>query len=304
MTRHKFRVYQEQEFKDILMCMVTAGADVFTSNWERRTVSQFACIHGHEEIWREVLSECGYDPDTVFRLENDFWSRLPLFWPGTRSKIAAENVFSTTAPVVRPTKLSFKEYSRQRRSLECVQKVYSSEEIDIQDLWRERDEFWGSILEGSDSEDYESVSSEEDFADDRYDETENGECGSANRVYGVGKDYSSEHEDFMSQNNGDEARGIREQHNTWTASYVDHRPVVERQNITSIPGTQMIRHRQRTPSSELKIWPSESRKLSLGTRSGCSCPLHTGETAERRLSDDDLEAWTPNCGPATVVRNI
>jgi hypothetical protein len=165
-TRIQFPNYQEEEFKDILMCMVTAGADVAASNGNRRTVSQTAVKYGHEELWREVLAECGYDPDAVFCLEHEFDCLKDNFsivsWVYNCRKFHGMRAFSTATPVVRSTKLSFAEYRRQRKSLDCVQKVYSREGRDIEKVWRDRDEFWESIVESPDSEDYDWVSVEED----------------------------------------------------------------------------------------------------------------------------------------------
>src|ERR1700738_3026682 len=62
MEKDNFRAYQEDEFKDILMCMVTAGVDLSACDMCGKTASQTAVQHGHEELWREVLAECGYDP--------------------------------------------------------------------------------------------------------------------------------------------------------------------------------------------------------------------------------------------------
>jgi len=149
-TLFEYLAYEEEEFKDILMCMVTAGADVYASNWHGKTVSHIACEYGYEELWREVLAECGYNPDEVFSLENEFGTDFRKY-PGVR-------VFSTTAPVVRSTKLSFKEYGRQRKSLDCVRKVYSCEETGILEVWRDRSEFCEAGLESSDSENDEWVS--------------------------------------------------------------------------------------------------------------------------------------------------
>jgi hypothetical protein len=97
--------YYEEEFKDILMCMVTAGADVFASNDKGQTVSQVACENGKVDLWREVLGECGYDPDEVFCPEDCFDGKWEF--PGM-------GVFSAMATNVRSTKLPFAKYGQQR----------------------------------------------------------------------------------------------------------------------------------------------------------------------------------------------
>ena len=205
-----FAAYQEEEFKDILMCMVTAGADVFASDDCGRTASQTAVMYGHEELWREVLTECGYDPDAVFCLKHEFDCIKDNLSIGVNycccQEIRGARAFSTATPVVRSIKLSFTEYSRQRKLLDCVQKVYSREERDIKKIWRDCDEFWGSIAESSDSEDYEWVSVEEDDDDegdekdhdeDEYD-CELDECSSG------GEDYHDENYEYGGDNMGEE----------------------------------------------------------------------------------------------------
>jgi hypothetical protein len=182
MTKDKFSAYQEEEFKDILMCMITAGADVYASDQGGMTVSQTACIFGQEELWREVLAECGYDPDEVFSIENEFRPMGFQSCPG-------ERVFSTVAPYVRPTKLSFKEYSEQRKLLDCVKKVYSREYVDSSVVGQECREFWESVIESSDSEDYEWAS---DMGEDEDDTDE---------VYSDdNEEYSSEDEEYDDDN--------------------------------------------------------------------------------------------------------
>ena len=185
MTKYDFRNYQEEEFRDILMCIVTAGADVYASDKDEHTVSQVACMSGREELWREVLAECGYNPDSVFSIKHDFNPKGFQKYPGI-------GVFSATAPVVRSTKLSFKEYSQQRKSLDCVQKVYSREDIDINAIRREAVQFWESINESSDSEDYEWVSVEEDDNDQRDEEDDEDEYGMEGEEYSSGDEESSD----------------------------------------------------------------------------------------------------------------
>lgn len=128
--------------------MVTAGADVHGSDKWGETVSHLACEFGHEELWREVLAKCGYDPDEVYSLENDFRHMYFQRRPGV-------GVFVAATPDVRSTKLSFKEYGRQRKSLDCVRKVYSREEVNYRAVWKECKDIWETRIETSDSEDCE-----------------------------------------------------------------------------------------------------------------------------------------------------
>jgi hypothetical protein len=170
--------YQE-EYKDILMCMVTAGASVYTSDKLGWTASQTACEYGHEELWREVLAECGYDPDEVFSLEDDFCqehsgrgvcAECGYDPDGAFSlnhdiqKHPGMGVFAAMPLKVRPWKLSFKEYGRQRKSFDCVRRVYNREEAYYHVKWEEQRLFWETYVELSDSEDDEWAS----FNDDEY----------------------------------------------------------------------------------------------------------------------------------------
>ena len=64
------------ELKDILLLLMTAGADVCVSNNYAETPSDIAWSWNHEREWREALEECGYDPDEVDDAEeqNVSWS--------------------------------------------------------------------------------------------------------------------------------------------------------------------------------------------------------------------------------------
>jgi len=161
-TKDAFSAYQENEFKDILMCIVTAGGDVYAADEDGMTVSQTACQYGHEELWREVLAECGYNPGEVFSLEGDFG----------RSNFREHRrmgVFAAATPNVRSTKLSFKEYGQQRKSLDCVRKVYCREKADFWAVQRECYNFWDTYFETSDTEDYYEWGSVDD---ERYNDDE------------------------------------------------------------------------------------------------------------------------------------
>ncbi|KAK5084924.1 hypothetical protein LTR70_006387 [Exophiala xenobiotica] len=77
------RVYQnpvndkyDGELKDILLLLMTAGADVYARNIYEETPSDIARSWNHEREWREALEECGYDPDEVEDAEeqNISWS--------------------------------------------------------------------------------------------------------------------------------------------------------------------------------------------------------------------------------------
>jgi len=64
------------ELKDILLLLMTAGADVYARNNYAETPSDIARSWNHGREWREALEECGYDPDEVDDAEeqNVSWS--------------------------------------------------------------------------------------------------------------------------------------------------------------------------------------------------------------------------------------
>ncbi|OQV01081.1 Ankyrin repeat-containing protein isoform 1 [Cladophialophora immunda] len=53
------------ELKDLLMLLITAGADVFAVNAFGKSVSKMALKTGHSVEWKEALEECGYDVSNV-----------------------------------------------------------------------------------------------------------------------------------------------------------------------------------------------------------------------------------------------
>ena len=64
--RVRLNTFQPQnELRDILTLMITAGADIYAINEGGTTVSQVAHAEGHYQILVEVLETCGYDADKV-----------------------------------------------------------------------------------------------------------------------------------------------------------------------------------------------------------------------------------------------
>ncbi|KIW82883.1 hypothetical protein Z517_02126 [Fonsecaea pedrosoi CBS 271.37] len=53
------------QLKDVLMLLVTAGADVFAVNRSGESVSDVAIKLGYSVEWKETLEECGYDVSNV-----------------------------------------------------------------------------------------------------------------------------------------------------------------------------------------------------------------------------------------------
>jgi hypothetical protein len=95
------------QIKDALMCLVTAGADVYACDISGRSVSETACEAACEELWIEVLAECGYDPDPIIQRLDHHYHR----------ENAGLGTFATIFPEIRSTRLSFAEYRKRRRPL-------------------------------------------------------------------------------------------------------------------------------------------------------------------------------------------
>jgi hypothetical protein len=161
--------YEQQIFKDILMSLVTAGADINAYDKSLGTLSEIVCKHGHEEIWLEVLAECGYDIELVLATLKNYqeYQRYP-----------GMGCFPVVLPPVRLIKLSFAEYCEQRKSLECVRHADSFES------WNDRIKtfkFLELLEEYSDSEDYD-LRNDGMKSDDSDDDESNGEHESEDKA--------------------------------------------------------------------------------------------------------------------------
>jgi hypothetical protein len=102
--------YNEPYFVSVLMAMITAGADINAVEDCGLTISDYVCLFNHEEIWIQVLAECGYDPWEVFTLENKYLRQYPGI-----------DVFSAAKVTTRLRKLSFEEYFSHRDSIKDVE---------------------------------------------------------------------------------------------------------------------------------------------------------------------------------------
>lgn len=58
-------IRQHLELEDILMLLVTAGADVYAIDDFGISISEVAINRGHQKLWETVLTSCGYDIDEV-----------------------------------------------------------------------------------------------------------------------------------------------------------------------------------------------------------------------------------------------
>lgn len=95
-------LHSDGELKDILMLLVSAGADVYAVNDLGESPSDIAWRNDHEREWREALEECGYDPDEVDLHEEE----EATCWT---SGIDASTI------KVQPEHLSFSEYLEIRK---------------------------------------------------------------------------------------------------------------------------------------------------------------------------------------------
>jgi hypothetical protein len=93
-----------RELKDILMLLVTAGADVYAVNDYGVTVSQYARQNGYTPLWYNVLKTCGYDVKDV--CQESYTSH------GWSSSV---DVSLNRRQSVRTPKLSFSEYLEIRK---------------------------------------------------------------------------------------------------------------------------------------------------------------------------------------------
>jgi len=119
---------RKAELKDILLLMITAGADVCAVNDCGITVSDVAHQFGHCQIWTDVLEACGYDVDEV-RQGTD----ISLGWS------SAVEPPRTRQPGERASKLSFADYLKQRKAFCSSTEIidYQNAEDDLVQEYRE-----------------------------------------------------------------------------------------------------------------------------------------------------------------------
>lgn len=161
--------HREQMY-DVLMVLLTAGADVYATTKCGRTVSYFARKHGYGDLWRQVLGECGYD------------TRPPLIF--CRPHFGLYALHEEICPRQR-CKLSFEEYCR-RRSLSP-----RFEELDSDD-------------EGHESEDDDTAEYDDGAREDG--ENENWSRGYAEFDYDENRDENEGVDITDSENYGEESR--------------------------------------------------------------------------------------------------
>jgi hypothetical protein len=92
-----------QELKDILMLLITAGADVLAVNDDGDCASDIAVRYGNRSEWEEALQECGYDLKDVLKC-------------GHGENRGQSTAVDFTTSVVNHSLLTFSEYLEIRKS--------------------------------------------------------------------------------------------------------------------------------------------------------------------------------------------
>jgi ankyrin repeat protein len=129
----------EKELPDILMILVTGGADVFATNHHGDTVSHAALRSGYTYIWKQVLEDCGYNAEAVL-------SYSPIWTAGLNDQ-------QEEALLSQRSKLSLKDYCQRRILLPRFEELDSDNEEDDYDSdatgWHESEEhFYRGYTDG------------------------------------------------------------------------------------------------------------------------------------------------------------
>lgn len=119
----KTRLERQTVLKDILMLMITAGADVQAVNDNGDTVSYVAHWFGHDQIWAEVLEACGYDVERTHQETN----------VGLGRSSAVENLH-TGHSTGWTSKLSFADYVKQRQTFCQPTEVFDYEDAEEEQI--------------------------------------------------------------------------------------------------------------------------------------------------------------------------
>lgn len=107
------RRFAEKELPDILMVLVTGGADVFATNDCGDTVSHAALRSGYTYIWKQVLRDCGYNAEAVL-------SYSPIWSAGLNDQ-------QEEALLSQRSKLSLKDYRQHRIQLPRFEELSDSD---------------------------------------------------------------------------------------------------------------------------------------------------------------------------------
>ena len=139
----KSRLERKDDLRDILMLMITAGADVYAINDNGETVSAIAHLRGHFKMWSEVLEACGYDVYKVYA--------------GEEISIGWSSAVDSARTGLRAERLSFKQYLEQRKAFSRVEEVWDCEDAEEEQVREMRLQ----SLDWDDSDDDESGEGQE-----------------------------------------------------------------------------------------------------------------------------------------------
>jgi hypothetical protein len=113
------------ELRDVLMLLVTAGADVYAINDHDLSVSEMADVHDHISTWTAVLTTCGVEIEEVRR---DRFLNRPL-----SSSIAPELQEASCVSRQR-SKISLHDYLQGRISESSITAIGSTEDLEVKVL--------------------------------------------------------------------------------------------------------------------------------------------------------------------------
>ena len=131
--------------KDIVILMITAGADVCAVDWKGKSVSDVAVRSGHQTLWTEALRYCGIDVKDVSAKTKADAARSTALSPE----------YSQPPKSVR-SKMSLEEYMERRKAFRVP------EERDLERMNPELDS-----SEDDESENEDLKSRESHFEDDK-----------------------------------------------------------------------------------------------------------------------------------------
>jgi hypothetical protein len=163
-----------EELKDILMLLITAGADVLAVNDGGHCASDIAVRYGNRSEWEEALQECGYDLKEVLKCrhrENEGQSTAIDF---TTSAVNHSLLTLSEYLEIRKSRQLHLEVAPEENYKEAYERYYNSV---VPDEYRTMDLQDDSVWETEDDEEYEEY---EDDVDDELDsgvESETPETG-------------------------------------------------------------------------------------------------------------------------------
>lgn len=120
------------ELRDILILLITAGADVDAVNNYNVSVSDIALRYNHENLWKDVLDFCGYDAEAVCNRKSDINHGWSSAVHDPYVKYSAH----------RAPKLSFQAYFAMRKRENEVTEIFNLEDAEATHVENERKYGW------------------------------------------------------------------------------------------------------------------------------------------------------------------